>query len=50
MSNDISAALSGDNGLGIVAVLAVFALVVGFDKLAAWNRARRRSRRDNSPR
>lgn len=34
-----------DNGLGVVAVLAVFALVVGFDKLAAWNRARRREKR-----
>jgi hypothetical protein len=46
----MSNAVVNDNGLGVVAVLAVFALVVGFDKLAAWNRARRRKRNGaNSP-
>ena len=50
MFNDLTAALHGDNGLGVLVFVGFMALVVGFDKLAAWNRARRRSRRNNAPR
>ncbi len=39
-----------DNGLGALLFVAIMALFVGFDKLAAWNRARRRKRNGaNSP-
>lgn len=41
--------MPNDNGLGALVFVGIMALVVGFDKLAAWNRARRRSRRNNSP-
>lgn len=45
------AVLHGDNGLGVVVVLGFFGLVVAFDKLAAWNRLRRRKRNGaNAPR
>jgi len=33
-----------DNGLGALVFVAIMAACVGFDKLAAWNRARRRKR------
>lgn len=36
--------MPNDNGLGALLPLAIIALMVGFDKLAAWNRARRKRR------
>lgn len=35
-----------DNGMGALLFVAIMAFFVGFDKLAAWNRARRRERNE----
>lgn len=46
--------MPNDNGMGALLFVAIMAFFVGFDKLAAWNRARRRERnlrnRANAPR